>query len=262
MARVRAGGDALWLPLLRNPLPPTPSPTLAPTPTATLPPPPKAVLVIGPADDLGEDFTAYQVRMMDAAAAELELYGFTVQKFYTPNDDWSGIAAAAAGATVFAYTGHGVYLTPFPQPDVGGLNLTEGIITPDRMRAELALAPNALVFLYGACFSAGGSSLPGDEVDQAEARRRVAQYAAPFFEGGAAGYYAGCPPASVLRRLYAGRTLRSSFENVAWGDVYPGAHPYYSGYDLYLSSGFWQAYVGRGEATLDDLWPSATGGRQ
>jgi len=126
---------------------------------------------------------------MDLAAAELAANGVTVHRFYTPNNDWGQIKAAAEGAHFLFYRGHGVYWDSMPSPTVGGFHLKELFVSSDDIRNDLHLAPNAIVMLYG-CFTAGSSSEDSGSISSAEAQRRVAQYSDPFFDIGAAGYYA------------------------------------------------------------------------
>jgi hypothetical protein len=178
-------------------------------------PPLKAVLVVGPIDGAGGSWTAQEKHNMDRAAAELEANGVTVHRFYTPNDDWAQIQAAAEDAHFFFYRGHGVYWSPLPHPNVGGFSLTARFVSPDEIRSELGLAPNAIVMLYG-CFTAGSSGIEGDDIDSAEAQRRVAQYSDPFFDVGAGGYYAnwsGDAFQMFVRYLFQGKTLGEAYES-------------------------------------------------
>ena len=49
---------------------------------------------------------------MELAAAEVEANGVTVYRFYTPNNNWDQIKAAAEGAHFLFYQGHGVQWRP------------------------------------------------------------------------------------------------------------------------------------------------------
>ena len=152
---------------------------------------------------------------MDLAATELQANGVTVHKFYAPNNDWNQIKAAAAGAHFLMYRGHGVYYPGTSPWTVGGFALSGGIKSSGDIRNDLALAQDAIVMLYG-CFTAGSSSLDGGDIGITEARRRVAQYSDPFFDIGAAGYYAnwfGDAFQMYLCYLFQGQTLGQAYES-------------------------------------------------
>ena len=205
---------------------------------------------------------------MELAAAELEANGVAVQRFYTPQADWQQIRAAADGAHFFLYRGHGVYWSPMPAPQVGGLALENSTVAPEELRRELHLAPNAIVMLYG-CFTAGSSTLDDSPIPSREAQRRVAQYSDPFVEIGVAGYYAnwlGDAFGGYVHSLFQGVTLGEAYEN--FYDFGPGTverytHPAGQGLVLWLDKDWvgpgWQynnAFAGRPELTLSDLFGS------
>ena len=182
-----------------------PGATLAKTPqTASCAldlPPLTAVLIVGPIDGDDGSWTTQEKQNMDLAATELEANGVTVHRFYTPNNSWEQIKAAAKSAHFLFYRGHGIYWSAMPYPTVGGFALKDNFVSSDEIRADLDLAPNAIVMLYG-CFTAGSSGNDDAPIDSAEAQRRVAQYSDPFFDIGAGGYYANCM-ATPSRRLCA-----------------------------------------------------------
>jgi hypothetical protein len=209
----------------------------------------KAVLVVGPIDGDNGSWTTDEKAHMELAAAELEANGVSVHRFYTPNNDWAQIAAAAQGAQFFLYRGHGVYWPPpdMPSPPVGGLALKNRIISSDEIRSNLHLAPGAIVMLY-ACFSAGTSSLDTSNIGSTEARRRVAQYSDPFMDIGASGYYAnwyGAAFQTFIRYLFQGKTLGQAYE--AYFDFDPASverytHPSHSDQVLWLDKNLWSNY--------------------
>jgi hypothetical protein len=233
-------------------------------------PPLKAVLLVGPIDGDNGSWTNQEKANMDLAAAELEANGVTVYKFYTPNNDWSQIKTAASGAHFLLYRGHGVYWGSMPHPDVGGFSLKNKFVSPDDIRNDLALAPNAIVMLYG-CFTAGSAGNDTVSIDSAEARRRVAQYSDPFFDIGAAGYYAdwfGSAFQMYVRYLFQGKTQRQTYEsfydfNSATVERY--THPDHPDMALWLDKDYWydpmpqynNAFVGQPEKTLADLFQPA-----
>jgi hypothetical protein len=231
-------------------------------------PPLKAVLVVGPIDGDTGPQTIHEMANMDLAAAELEANGVAVHKFYPPHSDWDEIVVAAEGAHFFFYRGHGVYWTPPPSPVVGGFALSDGLVAPEQVRYELKLAPNAIAMLYG-CFTAG-STIVNDEfvtIDADEAKRRVAQYSAPFFDIGAGAYYAnwyGDAFETLVRYLFQGMTLDQAYESL--GDFNPltverYTHPEHPELAMWLDKDYWSdswqydnAFAGRRDQTLETLF--------
>jgi hypothetical protein len=225
----------------------------------------KAVLLVGPIDGDYGSWTTQEKQNMELAAAELEANGVTVYRFYTPNNDWEQIKAAAEGAHFLFYRGHGVYWSPMPQPTVGGFALKNLFVSSDDIRNDLHLAPNAIVMLYG-CFTAGSSGLDDRSIDSEEAQRRVAQYSAPFFDIGAGGYFAnwyGDAFQTYVRYLFQGMTLGEAYE--AYFDfnsatVERHTHPDHLDTAMWLDKDFWDgktqynnAFVGVPDKRLDDL---------
>ncbi len=235
-------------------------------------PPLKAVLIVGPIDGDTGPWTLDEIDNMEATAVELEANGVEVHRFYTPNNDWGQISQAADGAHFLFYRGHGVYWSDFPSPDVGGFALKNDFISSDDIRQDLHLAPNAIVMLYG-CFTAGHSSDPSDHRDIGidEAKRRVDQYSDPFFDVGAAGYYAnwfGSAFQMFVRYLFQGETLGEAYES--YFDFNPATvhrtmHPDHAQMAMWLDKdywdGYWQynnAFAGLPDETLGSLFVPPT----
>lgn len=226
----------------------------------------KAVLLVGPIDGDYSPLTTEEKQNMELAAAELEANGVTVYRFYTPNNDWDQIKAAAEGAHFLFYRGHGVHWSPMPHPTVGGFALKNHFVSADDVRDDLGLAPNAIVMLYG-CFTAGSSSIDDTPIDSKEAQRRVAQYSAPFFDIGAGGYFANWYDDAFqiyVRYLFQGMTLGEAYE--AYFDFNPAtverhSHPDHLDTAMWLDKDFWDgkreynnAFVGLPDKTLADLF--------
>ncbi len=203
---------------------------------------------------------------MDLAAAELTANGVSVHKFYTPNNDWEQIKAAAEGAHFLFYRGHGVYWSPMPHPDVGGFHLKDLFVSSDDIGNDLHLAPNAIVMLYG-CFTAGSSGADSSSITSAEAQRRVAQYSDPFFDIDAAGYYAnwfGDAFQIFVRYLFQGMKLGEAYESYFdfnSNTVERYVHPDHPNKAMWLDKDFWDgqtrynnAFVGLPDQTLADLF--------
>jgi hypothetical protein len=232
-------------------------------------PPLKAVLLVGPIDGNTGTWTMREIANMELAAQVLNDHGVEVHKFYPGTGTFAEIEAAADGAHFLLYRGHGVYDGKIPNPTVGGFYLSSGYYSPDRIKTNLHLAPNAIVMLYG-CFTAGSSSAPGDELDIGitEASRRVAQYSAPFFHAGASGYYAnwfGNAFESFLNYLFAGQTLGQSYESYFDFNnqtVYRTVHPDFPTLQMWVDKDNWEywkynnAFVGLADKTLMDLFKS------
>jgi hypothetical protein len=228
-------------------------------------PPLKAVLLVGPIDGDDGSWTTREKQNMDLAADELAAKGVAVHKFYTPDNDWSQIKAAAEGAHFMFYRGHGVYWSSFPNPTVGGFYLKNKFVSSAEIRNDLHLAPNAIVMLYG-CFTAGSSSIDGGPISSQEAQRRVAQYSDPFFETGAAGYYAdwfGSAFQMYVRYLFQEMTLGEAYEayfDFSAATVERYVHPNHPYAVMWLDKDDWgytkynNAFVGLADQTLVGLF--------
>lgn len=230
----------------------------------------QAVLLVGPIDGNTGEWTLSEIDNMELAASVLEANGVTVQRFYPGDSNFAEIEAAANGAEFLLYRGHGVYDGNMPYPNVGGFYLSSGFYSAERIRSNLHLAENAIVMLYG-CFTAGSSSAAGDDHDIgiSEASRRVAQYSDPFFDIGAAGYYAnwfGNAFEQFLINLFAGQTLGKAYENYFdfnAQSVFRTTHPDHPGLAMWVDKdnwGYWKynnAFAGKQGSTLVDLFPTA-----
>jgi hypothetical protein len=228
-------------------------------------PPLKAVLMVGPIDGDNGSWTSREKQSMDLAAAELEVHGVDVYKFYTPDNDWEQIKAAAEGAHFLFYRGHGVYWTPMPDPNVGGFYLKGKFVSPEDIRNDLHLAPNAIVMLYG-CFTAGSSSVDDDAISSQEAQRRVGQYSDPFLEIGVGGYFAdwyGDAFQKFVRYLFQGMAAGQAYEAYAdfnGATVERYVHPDFPRAVMWLDKDNWgytkynNAFVGLPDRTLVDLF--------
>ncbi|MCL4562312.1 MAG: hypothetical protein M1281_17080 [Chloroflexi bacterium] len=231
----------------------------------------KAVLVVGPIDGEQGVWTRDEIANMEIAAERLSAYGVTVYRFYTPDNDWEQIKAAANGAQFFLYRGHGIAWTGGPHPTVGGIALSGPIpnsmilYSSDDLRQDLRLAPNAIVMIY-ACYSAGSGGTELD-LESSEAQRRVAEYSAPFIDLGAAGYFANWRPEafpSFIDSLFQGKTLAETY--AAFGDYNPATlerydYPNHFGLAMWLGNytdgngtRYHYAFAGKLNVTLPDLY--------
>src|SRR5207245_11100009 len=136
--------------------------------------------------------TSYYRSAADEAAVAAAQYTSNVVKVYSPNATWSQAKAALQGATVVIYMGHGngfpsPYRTsPWPYSQDGlGLNPVAGANdTTVQYYGEfyltnyIHLAPNAVVIISFACYSAGNSEPGYPEPSLSVAQRRVDNFGA------------------------------------------------------------------------------------
>ena len=189
----------------------------------------KVAVVVGPAGSL----TSSYIRSARGYAAQARSYGATVVEVYTPNATWARVRAAASGANLFVYLGHG---NGFPNPyhsildpkkvDGVGLNPYAGSgNTRTRYYGEsyvdgsFALAPDAVVVLNHLCYSTGSSEPGHPKPTTTVARKRVDNYGAGFIRAGAKAVVATLGDASyVIRSLFRSD---ATIEDIFWSD--PGA---------------------------------------
>ena len=157
-------------------------------------PQPKVVVVVGAVGSLTSTYKSYG----DQAAATFAKYTTNVVKVYSPNATWAAVQAAAQGASVIVYIGHGSgYPNPYvsylqPNGDNGmGLNATAGAGNSnlkyygENYMAQLGLAPNAVVLLSHLCYASGDSEWGAGKPTLSVAETRVDGYASGFLRGNA-----------------------------------------------------------------------------
>jgi flagellar hook assembly protein FlgD len=164
----------------------------------------KVVVVVGPAGGS----TAHYKADADAIVTEARRYTSNVVEVYTPNATWAKVKAAAQGANILVYLGHGngwpsIY-GPFQAVTKDGLGLDPGTgadstrtvyYGEDYVSRDIRLAPNAVVLLYHLCYASGNTE-PGLATGTfSEARQRVDNYGAGFIGAGARAVFAEGHPA-------------------------------------------------------------------
>src|SRR6185503_19294130 len=171
------------------------TPLLAAPALASVTPAPKVVIVVGAV----EANTARDRADADVIYAEAIKYTPNVIRIYSPNATWAKVNAAAQGASIFIYLGHGY---GFPSPyrpvlsptvhDGMGLNEIGGISDSDKkyygeslIASDIRLAKNAVVLINHACYSAGSSEAGHPEPTIPVARQRVDNFAAGWIKAGA-----------------------------------------------------------------------------
>jgi hypothetical protein len=184
----------------------------------------KVVIVVGPAGYS----TANYIDNARKLATQARGYGAYVVEIYSPYATWSRVVAAAQGAKVLIYLGHG---NGWPSPyapfssttkDGLGLNATSGNGNYNvrywgeyYVGRDIHLAPNAVVILNRLCYASGNSE-PGRALPtKSIAIQRVDNFGAGFQASGAKAVFAeGIGSAAyVLYGLY--RTSRTMSE-VFW----------------------------------------------
>jgi Bacterial SH3 domain len=155
---------------------------------------PKVVVVVGPTNGS----TASYISRAKAIATQARSLGASVTEIYTPNATWQRVSAAAQGAKLFVYLGHGSgYPSPytFDKAKIDGMGLNpyagSGTTSPVKYYGEsliastIRFAPGAVVLLNHLCY-ASGSGEPGmAQPSWTVARQRVDNYAAGFIGAGA-----------------------------------------------------------------------------
>jgi hypothetical protein len=189
--------------------------TLAAHPTPAAAAGMKVVVVVGPVESSTSNYISNARRY----AAQARSYGATVVELYSPNATWPRVLAAAKGANVLIYLGHG---NGYPSPygafsaytrDGMGLNASAGHGNANtRYWGEyyishyLRLAPNAVVILNRLCYASGDSEWGSANPTKAVAMQRADNFGAGFLRANARAVFAiGIDSASY--------TLRSLFES-------------------------------------------------
>ena len=179
--------------------------------------PAKVVIVVGATHGA----TAGYRRSADAAYAEAIRHTTNVVKVYSPNATWSKVKAAAVGASVLIYFGHGngwpspyTYDPNYMTKNGLGLNYDsngDGKLSDYENRyygepsvRTLDLAPNAIVLLHHLCYASGNSEPGHANPTMTVARQRISNYAAGFLQSRAQAVLADGHrgPAEYLRALF------------------------------------------------------------
>jgi hypothetical protein len=198
---------------------------------------PKVVIVVGPTNGA----TATYLARAKVIAAQARSLGASVTEIYTPKATWARVSAAAQGAKLFVYLGHGSgspspYTFDPAKSDGLGLNpaLDSGTTSPVKYYGEaliastIRFAPGAVVLLSHLCY-ASGSGEPGmAQPTWTVARQRVDNYAAGFIGAGAGAVIADAyvDVAYEVKAILAGTNMLA-----AWR-----ANPMYKGHERSFGS--------------------------
>jgi len=188
----------------------------------------KVAVVVGPVGGSTSNYIANAKRYANLARS----YGAEVVEVYSPNATWARVTAAAVGANVFIYLGHG---NGWPSPyapfsvyrkDGLGLNATAGAGNSNvkyfgeyYVERGLDLAPNAVVILNRLCYASGNSEWGAPNPTRSVAIKRVDNFGAGFLGAGAGAVYAEAigNPSYVLRGFLQGAP-ETTVEQVFWSD--------------------------------------------
>lgn len=184
---------------------------------------PKVAVIVGPVGSK----TATYIRRARALATQARALGARVIEVYSPNATWARVRAAATGAKVLIYLGHGNgYPNPYGPFDATkvdglGLNAVAGRGNSNtRYYGEalvargIRLAPGAVVILNHLCYASGDNEWGKGNPTRATAVKRVDNYGAGFLRAGAVAVFADGlnSPSYVLSSLFrTNRTVRQIF---------------------------------------------------
>ena len=155
---------------------------------------PKVVVVVGPTHGSTDKYIQRAKRI----ASQARGLGASVVELYTPWATWARVKAAARGAKVLVYLGHGngspSPYGPLNKASMNGLGLNPssgaGKYSPVKYYGEayvryLELGRGAVVLLNHLCYASGNAEPGMAEPGWSVARQRVDNFAAGFLDAGA-----------------------------------------------------------------------------
>ena len=159
----------------------------------------KVVIVVGPV----EGSTSRYIDHARQYAAQARAYGAAVTEVYSPRATWTRVKAAAVGANIFIYLGHGNgHPSPygaFSSLRKNGMGLNRSLNDGNSnvrywgqyyMRTGLDLARNSVVLLNHLCYASGNSE-PGRALPtKSVAMQRADGYGTGFLRTGAKAVFA------------------------------------------------------------------------
>lgn len=182
----------------------------------------KVVIVVGPTGSKTGEYITNAKRMASLARG----YGAQVHEIYSPNATWSRVRAAAEGAHLLIYLGHG---NGWPSPygpfqtrtkDGFGLNASaSGSHTNVQYYGEdyirtIRLARYSVVILNRLCYASGNSEWGAPNPTKSVAIQRVDNYAHGFLRAGAKAVFAdgiGKPDYIIYHLFRTSRTMQQVF---------------------------------------------------
>ena len=185
----------------------------------------KVVVVVGPVGSKTADYKTSAKYYASLARS----YGASVTEIYSPYATWSKVKAAAQGANLLIYLGHG---NGYPSPygafqrytkDGFGLNATSGNGNYNvkywgeyYIDRDIQMATNAVVILNRLCYASGNSEWGSANPTKSTAIKRVDNYGAGFLRAGAKAVFAEAisSVSYTIRALFKGTsTMNSIFIN-------------------------------------------------
>ena len=159
----------------------------------------KVVIVVGPVESSTSRYIDHAREYADLARS----LGASVVEVYSPNASWKKVKAAAKGANILIYLGHGngspSPYGPFSALRRNGLGLNASSGDGHRnvkyrgqwwVRRGLDLAKNSVVLLNHLCYASGNSEPGRAKPTKATAKKRVDGYGTGFFRAGARAVFA------------------------------------------------------------------------
>ena len=197
----------------------------------------------------------------DALAKVARKYTRNVVLIKTPHATWPAVKAAAQGASIFVYLGHGNgwpskyrdYLWPFTQNGLGldpvsGADGSAHVYYGEaQVASEIRFAPNAVVLLFHLCYASGNTEPGLPTGTLADKKARTDNYGAGFFAAGAR---------AVVADAYDANTPYMSrlFTSTATLDKLFHAVPTYHGHDI-----AWDSFRSTGARIIMDPTSIAKG---
>ncbi len=214
---------ALAVPALAAPEPPDARAAAESTAEAS----PKVVIVVGATHSATASYRSYG----DLFYAEAIKHTPNVVKVYSPNATWQNVKAAAQGASILIYLGHGSGYpknasSVFDPNNNNGMGLNTAENPSDNvakyygenyMANGIRLAKNAVVILSHLCYASGNSESGYPEPTYAVARERIDGFASGFLRAGARAVIADVWNSAVVSHiksiLTTDQTIGSMWKN-------------------------------------------------
>jgi basic membrane lipoprotein Med (substrate-binding protein (PBP1-ABC) superfamily) len=184
----------------------------------------KVVIVVGPVGGATANYKSSANKLADQARS----YGASVTKVYSPYATWSRVRAAAKGANLLIYLGHGNgwpsshYPYSTTSKDGMGLNASYGNGNSNTKyygefyMATLALATNAVVVLNRLCYASGNNEWGAGNPTRSTAIKRVDNYGYGFLKAGAKAVFAS----GITNVGYAIRGLFKGSSSLTLGKLF------------------------------------------
>jgi hypothetical protein len=254
------------------------APATAVTPTDAVAVAPKVVIVVGATHEATASYRTYA----DLAYAEAIRYTPNVVKVYSPNATWANVKAAAQGASILLYLGHGsgypkTTAAAFDPNNHDGFGLNKASDPSDYVAkyygesyvgGEIRLAKNAVVILSHLCYASGNSESGDPEPTYPVARARLDNFASGFLRAGARAVIADTWNSAVVSYI---RSIFTTDQSI--GDVWKNA-PSNHGHQTFFSpmrnpayeagmdpntttSGFYRSIVGNFDMRTTDVLAGA-----